>query len=444
MTSHTKQQCLDHTLFSWSKQSGLNPIHVTKADGITLTDENGKTYLDFSSQLMNVNIGHNHPHVKDAIKKQLDEVAYVFPGMTTDVRGQLGKKLAEIAPGNLNKTFFTTGGSDAIENAIKLARIVTGKHKIIAKYRSYHGATYGAASVGGDPRRHAMDRDQMPGVVHVEDPYCYRCPWGQTFGSCLHECVKHVERTIQFEGPDRIAAILFEGESGSSGCIKYPPEYWQKIKALADKYNILIIVDEVMSGFGRCGQWFGIENYGIQPDMIVMAKGLTSGYVPLGGVIVSDPIADFFNDVSMPLGLTYSAHALACAAAVATLEVYENEDLIAKTRAMGAGLETKLAALKEKHPSIGDCRVTGLLACIELVKNRETKEPMVPWNASAADMAPMMPLMASLREQGLFTFVRWNFIFIAPPLTITEAELDAGLAMISNAILLVEGLVSKE
>lgn len=438
MNNKHKQDCLDHTLFSWSKQSGLDPIHITKAEGIKVFDEDGKSYLDFSSQLMNVNIGHNHPHVKDAIKKQLDEVIYVFPGMTTDVRGKLGKKLSEIAPGNLTKTFFTNGGADAIENAIKLARLVTGRHKIITKYRSYHGATYGAFTAGGDPRKLPVDRDQMPGVVHVEDPYCYRCPWGQTSDSCLHQCVQHVERVIQFEGPDNVAAILFEGESGSSGCIKYPPNYWKEIRKIADKYNILIIVDEVMSGFGRCGQWFAIENADIQPDMIVMAKGLTSGYIPMGGVIVTDSIADFFNDKPLPLGLTYSAHALAAATALATIEVYENENLIEKTRQFEPLVVKKLNDLKEKHPSIGDCRVTGLLACIELVKNRVTKEPMAPWNATAAEMSEMNPLIKSLRDQGLFTFVRWNFIFIAPPLTITEAELDEGLAIISNAISLVD------
>jgi len=433
-----KQDCLNHTLFSWSKQSGLDPVHVTRADGISLYDESGKRYLDFSSQLMNVNIGHNHAHVKDAITKQLDDVIYVFPGMTTDARGKLGKKLAEIAPGNVNKTFFTNGGADAIENAIKLARIVTGKHKIITKYRSYHGATYGAISAGGDPRKAPVDRDLMPGVVHVEDPYCYRCPWSQTLGSCAYECASHVERTILFEGPQNVAAILMEGESGSSGCIKYPPDYWKKIKEIADKYNILIIVDEVMSGFGRCGKWFAIENHGVQPDMIVMAKGLTSGYVPLGGVMVSDDIAAYFDDRPLPLGLTYSAHALACAAGLATIEVYENEDLLEQTNLKGEYLSQRLTDMKNQHPSIGDCRVSGLLACIELVSDQEKKIPMVPWNAAPDQMAPMAPVITSLKEQGLFTFVRWNYIFIAPPLTITQDQLDEGLQMISNAIALVD------
>ncbi|MBT5855472.1 aminotransferase class III-fold pyridoxal phosphate-dependent enzyme [bacterium] len=442
--TNTKQQCKDFTLFSWSKQTGLDPIHAKSADGVYVIDDAGKKYLDFSSQLMNVNIGHNNEHVKAAIKKQLDEVIYVFPGMTTDARGQLGAKLAEIAPGNLTKTFFTNGGSDAIENAIKLARVVTGKHKIISKYRSYHGATYGAISAGGDPRRHPVDRDEMPGVVHVEDPYCYRCPWGQKEGACSYECTQHIERVIQFEGPQNIAAILLEGESGSSGCIKYPPNYWQNIKAIADKYDILIIADEVMSGFGRCGQWFAVENFDIEPDMIVMAKGLTSGYVPLGGVIVSSEIAAYFDERPLPLGLTYSAHALACAAALATIEVYEKENLISGTRDMGEFLLDELNTLKDQHPSIGDVRVTGLLACIELVKDRETKEPMAPWNAGPADMKEMNLVIASLKEQGMFTFVRWNYIFIAPPLIITKEELSLGLSMISNAITKVDQFVQEK
>lgn len=439
-----KQNCKDYTLFSWSKQSGLDPIHAKSADGVYITDQSGKKYIDFSSQLMNVNTGHNHPHVKAAIKKQVDELCYVFPGMTTDARGKLGKKLAEIAPGKLNKTFFTNGGSDAIENAIKIARVVTGRSKIITKYRSYHGASYGAISAGGDPRRHPIDRDQMPGVIHVEDPYCYRCPWGQKQESCRYECTQHIERLIQFEGPNSIAAIILEGESGSSGCIKYPTDYWKKIRTITEKYGILLISDEVMSGFGRCGQWFAVQNFDVEPDMIVMAKGLTSGYIPLGGVIVSDAIAKHFDDTPLPCGLTYSAHALACAAGIANIEVYENENLIRKTREMGNFLLEQLEQLKNKHLSIGDVRGTGLLACIELVKNRESKEPMAPWNANATQMSEMNHVMKSLKEQGLFTFVRWNFIFIAPPLTITKEELLAGLEIISNAISLVDKFVSKK
>jgi taurine---2-oxoglutarate transaminase len=433
MSNH-KQDSLDYTLFSWSKQQGLDPIHVTRAEGVYVYDDANKKYLDFSSQLMNVNLGHNHPKVNEAIKKQLDSVSYVFPGMTTDIRGILGKKLAEITPNPLKKTFFTNGGADAIENAIKLARVYTGKHKIITKYRSYHGSTYGAISAGGDPRKFPVDRDAMPSMVKIEDPYCYRCPWGQKKESCQQECVSHIERIIQFENPDAIAAIILEGESGSSGCIKYPPNYWKKVRELADKYNILLISDEVMSGFGRCGQWFAVENHGVSPDMIVMAKGLTSGAIPLGGIAVSSDIASYFDDKPLPVGLTYSAHALACAAGYASIQAYEDEDLLAKTRKLGSYVEQHIERLREKHPSIGDFRNTGLLGCIELVKNRETKEPMAPWNGTPTESQTMAKVAKTIRDLGMHTFVRWNWIFIAPPLTIEKAQIDDGISIISEAL----------
>jgi taurine--2-oxoglutarate transaminase len=275
---------------------------------------------------------------------------------------------------------------------------------------------------------------QMPGIVHVEDPYCYRCPWGQKIESCKRECVAHIERVIQFEGPENVAAILMEGESGSSGCIKYPPDYLQKIKAIADKYGILIICDEVMSGFGRCGKWFAIENSGVVPDIIAMAKGITSGYLPLGAITIKEEIAKAFDDKPLPLGLTTSAHAVACAAGVACIRVYEEENLIENTVKMEKYFIDRVNELKEKHPSIGDFRITGLLGAIELVKNRETKEPTAPWNATANEMGAMNQVAAKIRELGMFTFVRWNWIFIAPPLCITEKEADEGLDIISKAI----------
>jgi len=425
---------LNYTLFSWSAQSGLNPINAERAEGVYVYDRDGKRYLDFSSQLMNVNIGHGNQKVKDAVAKQMSALSFVYPGMATEVRGKLGKKLAEISPGSLKKTFFTNAGAEAVENSIKLARMYTGRPKIITKYRSYHGATYGAISAGGDPRKFKIDRDAASGMVHVEDPYCYRCPWSQKIESCNRECVAHVERVIRFEDPESVAAILMEGESGSSGCIKYPPDYWQRTKEIADRYDILIISDEVMSGFGRCGQWFAIQNSGVEPDIIAMAKGLTSGYIPLGGVIVSEKIAKAFNTRPLMIGLTYSGHAVGCAAALACLDVYEEENLIEKARKTGAYIEQEVQKLKEKHPSIGDFRNTGLMGCIELVKNRETKEPMAPWNATAAEMGVMSKVAGKIRELGMFTFVRWNWIFVAPPLTITESEVDKGLSIISQAI----------
>jgi len=429
------QNNFDYTLFSWSKQSGLSPVNVRYARGVYLYDHDGKRYLDFSSQLMNVNIGHGHPAVREAVSKQMDEVSYVHPGMITKARGELGKKLAEITPGNLTKTFFTLGGAEAVENAVKIARIYSGRFKIITQYQSFHGATYGAFSAGGDPRRHAVDSQAAPNFFHVENPYCYRCPWNsKTPGECADICSAHVERVIRYENPGSVAAILFEGESGSSGCIKYPPGYWQKIKAIADKYGILIIADEVMSGFGRTGKMFGIEHHGVEPDILCMAKGLTSGYIPLGGIVVSEKIAKHFDDKLLPLGLSYSAHPVACAAANAVIDIYEKEHLVENAALMGKYLEDRVEELKKKHRSIGDFRNTGLLGCIELVKNRDTKEPMAPWNAKPGEMEIMNQVAARIRELGMYTFVRWNWIFIAPPLCITKEQVDEGLQIISKAI----------
>lgn len=434
----TRKQILkdnfDYTLFSWSKQKGLNPPAIQNARGVYLYDYDGKRYLDFSSGLMNVNIGHGNQRVTDAVVRQMQAVSFVTPSCVTEARGLLGKKLAEITPGNLTKTFFTVCGATAIDNAIKLARLYTGKHKIIARYRAFHGASYGAMTAGGDPRKLPSDSQQMPNVVHVEDPYCYRCPWGKEITWCKRECVDHVERVIQFEGPDNIAAILMEGESGSSGCIKYPPDYLQKIRALCDKYNILLICDEVMSGFGRTGKWFACDYHGVVPDMIATAKGITAGYLPLGALIVTDKIAKHFDDIPLMIGLTYSAHPVSCAAGLEVLHIYEDEGLIENAAAMGQYMIERVEELKAKHPSIGDFRTTGLLGCIELVKNRETKEPMAPFNATAAEMEVMNKVAAKIKELGMYTFVRWNYIFTCPPLSITKEQIDEGLAIISQAL----------
>lgn len=425
---------LDYTLFSWSKQKGINPIAVSHASGVYLTDYEGKHYIDFSSGLMNVNIGHGDQRITDAVVKQMQQLSFVTPACATAVRGELGKKLASITPGRIKKTLFTVCGATAIDNAIKLARLYTGRHKIIAKYRAYHGASYGAMSVGGDPRKLQSDSQQLPNMIHVEDPYCYRCPFGQSFGSCKYECISHVERVVEFEGPQNVAAILLEGESGSSGCIKYPPDYFKKIRALCDKHGILLIVDEVMSGFGRTGKWFGIDHHGVEPDMITTAKGITSGYLPLGALMVSEQIAAHFDDRVLMLGLTYSAHPVACAAALANLQVYEDDNLLENAAAMGQYIEEQVALLKDKHPCIGDFRNTGLLGCLEIVKNRKTKEPMAPFNANADQMVVMNQVAARIRELGMYTFVRWNYIFIAPPLCINIPEINEGLAIISQAL----------
>ena len=311
----------------------------------------------------------------------------------------------------------------------------TGRHKIISHYRSYHGATYGAISAGGDPRKFPVDQQAVPGMIHVENPYFYRCPWNSTsIEECGERAAAHLERIIQFENPEAIAAILFEGESGSSGCIKYPPKYLKKVREICDRYGILLIDDEVMSGFGRTGKFFAIEHHDVVPDILCMAKGLTSGYLPLGGLIVSETIAEHFNDHPLVLGLTYSAHPVCCAAALENLKIIEEENLVEQAAEKGAYIEKQVARLMEKHPSIGDFRNTGLLGCIELVKNRETKEPITPWNAKPDKLEITHQIAAKIRELGMFTFVRWNWIFIAPPLTISYQEIDQGLDIISKAI----------
>jgi taurine--2-oxoglutarate transaminase len=426
---------LDYTLFSWGKQGGLNPINVSHAKGSYFYDRDGKKYLDFSSQLMNVNIGHGNQRITEAVTKQMKEMSYAYPGMATDIRGKLGKKISEITPGNLTKSFFTLGGAEAIENAIKLARIYTGRHKVIAQYRAYHGATNGAISVGGDPRKFAVDSNAMPNIVHVENPYAYRCPWSSSsIEECGERAFANLERIVKLENPDSVAAILLEGESGSSGCIKYPPMYLKKVRELCNRHGILFIDDETMSGFGRTGKMFGIDHHGVTPDIMVMAKGLTSGYLPLGAAVVTKEIAEYFNENPMVIGLTYSAHPTLCAAALENIKIIEEENLVERAAEMGTYIEAEVEKLKAKHPSIGDFRNTGLLGCIELVKNRKTKEPTTPWNAKPHEMEATSRMAAKVRELGMFTFVRWNWIFIAPPLNVSKEEVDEGLKIISQVI----------
>jgi len=426
----------DYTIFSWSKQKGTNPIAVKRAEGVYLYDYDDKRYIDFSSGLMNVNIGHGDQRVTDAVMKQMQQVSYVTPSCVTKARGELGKKLAEICPGDLNKAFFTLGGADSIENAIKLARLYTGRHKILSRYKSYHGSTNAAMTASGDPRKLAVDSQQATNFVHFDLPYLYRWEYGEE--NLLKESVAQLERVIAYEGPSNIAAILLEGESGSSGCMQYPKGYLKKVRELCSKNGILLIMDEVMSGFGRTGKWFGFQNHDIVPDMIAMAKGLTCGYLPFGCLMVSDKIASKFDDVYLSIGLTYSAHPVCCAAALEVLKIYEEDNLIENCLAMEKYLDNKIEGLKAKHPSIGDWRNTGLLGCLELVKNKETKEPMAPFNAKPDEMVVMSKVAAKIRELGMYTFVRWNYIFIAPPLCINEKQIDEGLAIISEAILIAD------
>ncbi|MGE5643950.1 MAG: aminotransferase class III-fold pyridoxal phosphate-dependent enzyme, partial [Byssovorax cruenta] len=344
------------------------------------------------------------------------------PGMATEPRGLLGKKLAEITPGDLKKTFFTLGGAEANENAIKIARFYTGRHKILARYRSYHGATLGALALTGDYRRLPAE-PTISGVVHFLDPYCYRCPFGWTRETCHRECIKHVEEVIQHEGPDQIAAIFLEGVTGTNGLIVPPDDYWPRLREICDKYGILLISDEVMSGWGRTGEWFAVDNWNVVPDIITTAKGITSGYIPLGAVIVREKIAKFFEDKMLYIGLTYSGHALACAAALATIEAYEEDKIFENAKKVGKHLGECLEEMKTKHPSVGDVRYIGMFSGLELVKNRETKEPM--------DIAPLKNFMIS---HGVYVFNFKNILFVVPPLVITEEQLDEGLNLLDEGL----------
>src|SRR5512138_378771 len=396
-----------YTFFSWSVQGQVHPIPVVRAEGVYFWDADGKRYLDFASQLVNTNVGHQHPKVVRAIQEQAARLTFVAPGLATEPRGLLGKKLAEITPGDLCKTFFTLGGAEANENAIKLARLYTGRYKILSRYRSYHGATYGAIALTGDYRRLAVE-PAMPGVVHFLDPYCYRCPFGWTRETCHRECIQHVEEVIQLEGPENIAAIMLEGVTGTNGLIIPPDDYWPRIREICDKYGILLISDEVMSGWGRTGKWFAVDNWDVVPDIITTAKGITAGYVPLGAVIVTEEIAKFFDDKYLYAGLTYSGHALACAAGVATIQVYEEDHLLENAVTVGKHLGDRLEALKEKHISVGDVRYIGLFSALELVRDRTTKELM--------PAQTMNEIGKFLRDNGLFTFIFHNVLFVVPPL----------------------------
>jgi taurine--2-oxoglutarate transaminase len=425
--------CKAHTLFEWSAQAQVDPIPVAHAKGIYFWTPEGKRFIDFNSQLMCVNIGHGDARVIDAIQKQVATLAYANPFMATEPRARLGAKLAEITPGDIDVFFFTNGGAEANENAIRIARLVTGRHKILARYRSYHGGTAGALTLTGDPRRWAS-QPGIPGVVHVPHPYHgIQQGWDTT-----EQALATLEEIVMLEGPQTIAGFILEPVTGTNGILPPPPGYLQGVRDLCTRHGILMIADEVMSGFGRTGAWFAIDHDAIVPDILTMAKGLTSAYVPLGAVGVRQGIADHFQKNVLFGGLTYNSHPLACAAALATIAVYEEDDLIAHARRMGDVMTGLLAGLQTRHPSVGAHRSIGLFGIVELVRSRRTMEPMAPFNGGSPEMTALGKFF---REEGLYTFVRWNTFFTNPPLCITEQELreaftiiDRGLAMTDEAV----------
>jgi taurine--2-oxoglutarate transaminase len=415
-----------HTLYEWSAQGAVNPIPVAGAEGCWFWTPEGKRYLDFNSQLMCVNIGHGDQRVIKAIQDQAATLAYANPFMATQPRARLGQKLATLTPGDIDTFFFTNGGAEANENALKIARLYTGRHKVLARYRSYHGATAGAMTLTGDPRRWAAEPG-ISGVVHVADPYHGVQRGWDGVGLAL----ANLEEVIQFEGPQTIAAFFIEPVTGTNGILVPPDGYIQGIRHLCTKYGIVLVADEVMSGFGRTGEWFAVDHWKVVPDLLTMAKGLTSAYVPLGAVGMRRAIADHFQDRVFSGGLTYNSHPLACAAALATLAVYEEDGLIERAKVMGRLMASLLDDLATHHPIVGATRSIGLFGIVELVKDRQSMEPMAPYNGTSPQM---VKLGTFLREQGLYTFVRWNTFFTNPPLTITEEELRHGFAIIDRGL----------
>lgn len=427
---------LEHSFWTWSAQSRVSPIPVKNAKGVYFWDVNGKRYLDFNSMVMCVNIGHGDERVINAIIDQVRELPFAGPPMATRPRAALGKLLSEVTPGDLNRFLFTLGGADANENAIKLARAYTGRHKILARYRSYHGATAGAMAATGDPRRLEWEPNLMSGVVHFLDPYRYRSTFHRnnpdsSESEFAQDYLNHLEEIITYEGPHTIAAILLETVTGTNGVIIPPEGYLQGVREICDHHGILLIADEVMSGFGRTGSWFAVDHWGVIPDIMTMAKGLTSGYAPLGAVAMKPEIADSFKHRVYQSGLTYNAHPISLAAAIANIQVMRDDRLIEHAAEMSPVLHRMLTDLGEQHPSVGEVRSIGLFGVIELVKNRETKEPLAPYNSSSPEMDS---LRRYLLEHGVYCYTHWHTVLIIPPLIINEEQLAEGFAVLDKSL----------
>ena len=422
-----------HTIYEWSAQGAADPIPVARAKGVYFWTPEGKRFLDFNSQLMCVNIGHGDPRVVKAIQDQVAVLPYANPFLATEPRARLGAKLAEICPGDIDVFFFANGGAEANENAFKVARAVTGRQKIMARYRSYHGATAAAINATGDPRR--WTQPAMPGFIHVLDPYHGIARGWDT----AEESLRYLEEVIQLEGPNTIAAFILETVSGTNGILVPPDGYLQGVRALCDRYGILMIADEVMAGFGRTGAWFAVDHWKVVPDIITMAKGLTSAYVQLGAVGLRRTLADHFTTTPFPSGLTYNSHPLACAGALAAIAVIEEDGLVEKARRTGMLMAELLAGLAARHPSVGAVRSIGLFGIVELVRNGQTREPMAPLNGTSPEMTEIGRFF---RQEGLYTVVRWNYFFTNPPLSITEDELHEGFTIIDRALAITDQAVA--
>ncbi len=424
-----------HVFHSWSDQAAIDPLPIAGGEGAWFWDFDGNRYLDFLSQLVYLQLGHQHPKMIAAVQTQAARLCTVAPQFANDIRGEAARLITERAPGDLNKVLFTNGGADALENAVRLARLHTGRHKVFSAYRSYHGNTHAAIALTGDPRRWSSE-PSVPGILKFIGPYTYRSSFHAT--SDAEECERalaHLDELVMFEGPDHVAAIVLEPIVGTNGVLVPPDGYLQGVRDLCDRHGIVMVADEVMSGFGRIGEWFAVDHWSVAPDLITFAKGVNSGYVPLGGVLISDAIAATFDGRVFPGGLTYSGHPLACAAAVAAIGIYEDEGLMDHAQRLGREVfGPGLADIATRHPSVGDVRGLGCFWAVELVKDRETREMLVPFNASGEAAKPMGELMAACKERGLWPFIHFNRLHLVPPIVISEADARKGLDIVDEVL----------
>ena len=421
-----------HVFHSWSAQSLISPMVISRAEGCHVWDHEGKRYLDFASQLVNVNIGHQHPKVVRAIQEQAARLCTVAPQHANDQRSEAARLIVELAPGDLTKVFFTNGGADAIENAVRMARLHTGRHKVLTTYRSYHGNTATAIQMTGDPRRWPNDGGAT-GVVHFFGPYPYRSPfWSESPEQECQRALEHLEQVVTFEGPATIAALVLETIPGTAGILVPPDGYLAGVREICDRHGIVYIADEVMAGFGRAGEWFAVDHWDVAPDLIAFAKGSNSGYVPLGGVIISEQIAATFAERVFPGGLTYSGHPLACAAVIASINAMRDEGIIDNARRIGADvLGPGLRELADRHPSVGEVRGLGVFWALDLVTDKETREPLAPYGATSP---AMNELVAACKSRGMLPFANFNRVHVVPPCTITDEEAKEGLAVLDEAL----------
>ena len=424
-----------HVFHSWSAQGALNPLLVAGAEGSYVWDYDGNRFLDFSSQLVNINIGHQHPKVIAAIQAQAAKLATVAPPHANDVRGEAAKRIADLAPDGMSKVFFTNGGADANENAIRMARLHTGRRKVMSFYRSYHGNTGAAIASTGDPRR--WPNEFADAHVHFFGPYLYRSSfWASTEAEETERALAHLEQVLTFEGPVTVAAILLETVVGTAGVLIPTPGYLAGVRALCDKHGIMLILDEVMCGFGRTGEWFAFEHFDVVPDLITVAKGSNSGYVPVGGVVISDPIAATFDDRVFPGGLTYSGHPLACASIVASIDAVTEEGIVENAKRIGEDvLGPGLRELADRHPVIGEVRGLGVFWALDLVADRVTREPLAPYGATSAAMGE---LVAECRKRGLLPFTNFNRLHVVPPCNVSDTDAKEGLAILDDVFTAVD------